>query len=226
MEFQVENAIRADDTVLEVFDERKHGHQRKIEIIRRTETFMRLVSDAGDRYRDCKLATFRCDVISQESVVRELAEYLEGGCCCGLVLYGPVGTGKDHLAFSVLREAIKLGRTVRWVNGQRWFGMVRDAIDSHRAECDIIAEVTAPDLLCLCDPLPPIGMLTQHQATMLYRLVDARYARGKATIVTVNVATNEEADERMGAATWDRLCHDAWKIRCNWPSYRTPAREV
>jgi DNA replication protein DnaC len=71
-----------------------------------------------------------------------------------------------------------------------------------------------------------VGALTQHQATMLYRLVDARYSKGVPTICTVNVASDAEADERMGAATWDRLCHDAWKFNCNWPTYRKPAREI
>jgi DNA replication protein DnaC len=61
---------------------------------------------------------------------------------------------------------------------------------------------------------------------MLYRAVEARYAAGKPTIVTVNVANDGEADLRLGAPTWDRLCHGAGKIKCEWPSYRQPAFEV
>ena len=90
----------------------------------------------------------------------------------------------------------------------------------------MIAELARPDVLCLSDPLPPVGALTQFQATMLYRLVDARYSRGVPTICTVNVADDAEADERMGVPTWDRLCHGAWKLHCAWPTYRRPAREV
>jgi DNA replication protein DnaC len=68
--------------------------------------------------------------------------------------------------------------------------------------------------------------LTPFQASMLYRLVDARYVRGKPTIVTVNVNDDAEGDRRMGEATWDRLCHDSWKVFCDWPTHRKPAREI
>jgi hypothetical protein len=35
-----------------------------------------------------------------------------------------------------------------------------------------------------------------------------------------------QAIKRMGAATWDRLCHGAWRVRCEWPSYRKSKRNV
>lgn len=143
-----------------------------------------------------------------------------------MILYGPVGTGKDHLAFALCRSVIKSGRTVRWVNGQSWFGAVRDAMETDRSEASLVGDLAKPQLVCLSDPLPPVGALTQHQTTMLYRLIDARYAKGLPTICTLNVADDEEADLRMGPATWDRLCHGAWKLKCMWPTYRTPAREV
>lgn len=192
---------------------------------RRRQLFM-LVAAAGDRYRTCTLDNFTGEYRQLVAVLKELREYVRGGCTCGLVLFGPVGTGKDHLAFAICVESIRLGKTVRWINGQRWFGSIRDAMDTNRSEADIILELATPDVLCISDPLPPIGQLTQHQATMLYRLVDARYARSLPTIVTVNVANDAEADERMGVATWDRLTHDAWKLFCNWPSYRKPKREI
>jgi hypothetical protein len=69
--------------------------------------------------------------------------------------------------------------------------------------------------------------LTTYQAGWLYRAIDRRYStRGKVTIVTVNVANDAEADKRMGAATWDRLCHGAWRVRCEWPSFRQARRNV
>ena len=185
-----------------------------------------LLTSAGHRYRDSTLETFKCSRPRHDEVVKILREYVAGDCASGIVLYGPVGTGKDHLAFAVCRLAIMQGKTVRWVNGQQWFGLVRDAIDTSKTEASLISDLTQPDLLCLSDPLPPIGALTQHQATMLYRVVDARYCRAVPTICTVNVKDGKEADERMGAATWDRLTHDAWRIHCSWPTYRKPQRDV
>lgn len=185
-----------------------------------------LLYAAGARYRDCTLDSFRCSQPAQGAVVGAVRDYIDGDGRDGLVLYGPVGTGKDHLAFAVCRAAIEAGKTVRWINGQSWFGIIRDAMDTDRSEASLIASLTSCDVLCLSDPLPPFGVLTQFQATMLYRLVDARYSRQRPTICTVNVSSDSEADERMGAATWDRLCHGAYKLCCDWPSHRKPAREV
>lgn len=185
-----------------------------------------LVASAGQRYRNCTLESFECKSPQQRKVVGALTDYLRGEENGNVILFGPVGTGKDHLAFALCKSAVKAGRTVSWINGQKWFGIVRDAMDTDKSEASLIADLSRPDVLCLSDPLPPVGPLTQFQATMLYRLVDARYAKGLPTICTINVANDAEADERMGAATWDRLTHDAWKLNCAWPTYRTPAREV
>jgi DNA replication protein DnaC len=190
----------------------------------RMQRYIDLVKTAGNRYHNCTLDSFQCTRPAQNSVVDALRDYIANDCNESLILYGPVGTGKDHLAFAVCRCAVKTGKTVKWVNGQAWFGIVRDAMDTDRSEASLIADLSRPALLCLSDPLPPVGALTQHQATMLYRVIDTRYSKGLPTICTVNVANDQEADERMGAATWDRLCHDAYKLSCNWPTYRKPAR--
>ena len=145
----------------------------------------------------------------------------------GLLLYGPVGTGKDHLCFAAVGSAIeKHAISVEWWNGQELFGRIRDMMSEDRAESTLMNDAARRDVLVLSDALPPVGVLTAHQTTMLYRVVEARYSRGKPTCVLVNVRDDAEADERMGAATWDRLCDRAWKIHCNWASHRKPAREL
>ena len=185
----------------------------------------------GDRYADCTLGNFQVTHQQQGRVadaVREYAELLWENLSdgIGVVFYGPVGTGKDHLAHALAQLATEGGQSVDWVNGQSWFGKMRDNIDADKSEAAAVAELVSPQLLVLSDPLPPIGSLTQYQSTMLYRVIDARYSRKLATICTVNVKDDTEADERIGAATWDRLCHGTWKLHCNWPSYRKPARVV
>lgn len=197
--------------------------RRQSELMERS---VELLRSAGERYRGCGLDNFKCSLPQQRKVVAALREYIDSESHEGIVLYGPVGTGKDHLAFAVCRWAVKSGRTVKWINGQTWFGLVRDAMDTNRSEASLVSDLAHPSLLCVSDPLPPVGVLSQHQSTMLYRIIDARYAKGLPTICTINVASDQEADDRMGAATWDRLCHDAWKLNCNWPTYRQPAREV
>ncbi|WP_425619088.1 ATP-binding protein [Anatilimnocola sp. NA78] len=188
---------------------------------------------AGARYRRCRLDNFQTTTPYQRQVVDTIREYGSGILERrenreGLVLFGPVGTGKDHLAYALAMHVARQGLSVKWINGQNWFGKIRDAMDSEssRSESSIIGEVVTPEFVIISDPLPPFGDLTQHQATMLYRLVEARYAAGKLTATTLNVADDAEADCRLGAATWDRLCHGAWKVFCSWRSFRKPARVV
>ena len=48
--------------------------------------------------------------------------------------------------------------------------------------------------------VPAAGCLTDYQTTTLFAIVDKRYRDKKATIVTLNVASGEEAAGKIGAA--------------------------
>ena len=211
------------------FDEQCRKAAERAELRRKAELrarFAELCMAAGDRYARCTLENFDAKHPKQKQVLTEVLAYVAADCPGGLVLYGPIGTGKDHLAFAVCRECIRSGKTVKWLNGRQWFGSIRDAMDSTKTEAAIIDEVRRPDVVCLSDPLPPIGALTPHQADMLYRFIDARYCRGATTICTLNVENDADADERLGVPTWDRLCDGSCKLHCSWASCRKPVREV
>ncbi len=201
------------------------------------QSWSAVLSGAGTEYAKCTLDNYRLDgvpgefIASQRAAHTAVVEYAREISarvrdCVGLVLFGPVGTGKDHLAISVCRKAIAAELRCGWINCQRWFASIRDAIDTNVSESRILAEVTWPHLLVISDPLPNAGELTAYQSTWLYRVADSRRAAGKPTIVTINVSNDSEADSRLGEATWDRLCHNVWKIHCKWPSYRKPLKTI
>lgn len=200
----------------------------------RSGIMSQLLHDAGgERFYRCSFKDYVAISDRQKRVLAACQEFsasIRDRCAAGenLLLYGPVGTGKDHLAFAVCWWAVMAGdvESAGWANGQAWFGKVRDAIDDETPEAAIIAAALRPQIFVISDPQPPIGTLTQHQASMLYRLIDARYCARKTTIVTINVANDEEADKRLGAATWDRVNDRAWKCFCSWESARKPARVI
>lgn len=148
----------------------------------------------------------------------------------GLVFWGTVGTGKDHLAFATVAKILceHDGITADWISGRRLFSRLRDGMDDqHRpGEIEILRELTAPDILIISDPLPVIGALTQFQADFLFQLVDARSRHRLVTMPTINLTSAEEADNALGSPTWDRLINRAWLCECIWPSYRQPARKA
>lgn len=140
----------------------------------------------------------------------------------GIVMNGPSGNGKDHLLISAARAAIHAGYTVCWKNGQDLLGEFRDRIGTDESEESLLAPLLSADVLVISDPLPPSGSLTDYQASMVYRVLDARYRDCKATWASMNVTSRKEADNRIGVAIVDRLRHGALCLACNWPSYRKP----
>lgn len=190
-----------------------------------------LIGKRGDRYAKCNLTEYEIyDEARQRSAVNRIRDYCENVLGTdtegrGLVLYGPAGTGKDHLMVAALRYAVfRHGLDPKWVNGVELYGAMRDAISDDRDESSILAPFIRADILAISDPLPPFGTLTEFQASTLFRIIDARYSRCLPTWATINVKDGKEGAERMGSQITDRLRHGAVAIDCNWPSYRARAR--
>jgi DNA replication protein DnaC len=193
--------------------------------VRRADCWRALVAGRGERYRDCRLNNFEVTTEAQGSVRAVLVEFCQDinqnvGKGRGLILYGPKGTGKDHLAMACARAAVAACHSLAWVNGMDLFGTFRDAMGSGDRESELIARYTGADVLWISDPLPPAGALTEFQSQTLFRILDRRYSQRRGTWITVNVAKAVELEQRVGAQNFDRLRDGALVLSCNWPSYR------
>lgn len=185
----------------------------------------------GPRYQDCTFDTFDVSTEEQVRVVDALKEYAAHAADNiaagrGVLLFGPSGTGKDHL-LGALARAVVVARPetyLKWANGLDIWAEARDRIGRNESEADLVEGFVCPHVLLLSDPLPPGGTLTDFQAALLLRIIDGRYRQLRPTWVTLNVRSGAEADGRLGSAAWDRLRHDALAAYCNWPTFRRPAR--
>lgn len=140
-----------------------------------------------------------------------------------MVLYGPAGTGKDHLMSSLILDTIRAGFTVKWFNGMDFYGKLRDLIGSESrdtSESRFFDSLAGANVLALSDPIPPNGALTEFQRAQLFRVVDRRYRDEKPTWVTLNVSGRSELDSRIGVQLAERLLHGVLQLPCNWPSHR------
>jgi len=201
-------------------------NQAAFEAAKRMRVWHGIIRSAGQRYSRCRLDDFEQYHDRQIAVLEQLREFqtdLEGHIERGsnLVLFGPCGTGKDHLAMAMLRDAVLgCGVSGGWVSCQELFGRVRDRMDGNDTEASLIDDLTRPEILVISDPVPPFGDLTDFQAAILFRVIDQRYRQRNGTWLTINVVDSDEAKQRIGHAVIDRLVHDSIGLHCNWPSYR------
>jgi len=160
------------------------------------------------------------------ALVRDLATCRFVERAENLLLAGPTGTGKTHLAHALGLEAIKrelrvLCRPVHQMLSRLHAGR---ADGSHGRYWSTLLRV---DLLILDDfGLVP---LTPHSAEDLYELIRKRYERG-SIIITSNRAP-EEWDEVFGnqlmaSAALDRLTHHSRFIEMRGESYRQRERRL
>jgi DNA replication protein DnaC len=145
----------------------------------------------------------------------------------GLVLYGTVGTGKDHLLAALLYAAAAAGFSCSWVAGLELYGRVRDTFDNGRAEETAIGPHVLPDVLGISDPILPTqraGPAAGVADGDLYRVLDRRYREVKPTWVTINAEDADDAKAKLGAPIFDRLKDNAELVPCFWPSFRERAK--
>jgi DNA replication protein DnaC len=211
-----------------------------------------LIYAVGVRYKDARLNNYICQHPGQQNTIDALQDYSNAfPAHCdngeGIILFGPVGTGKDHLLVGLAHDVIGQHCTGRveknhryfgmidlvpsinlaWIDGMGFFSGLRAGMDSKQFnEGDYLESLIGPSILILSDPVPPRGILTEYQSAMLFRVIDGRYRECKPTWVTMNVASPAEASERMGAQIVDRLKHGALCIHCNWPSFRQAGQNV
>jgi DNA replication protein DnaC len=187
----------------------------------------------GLRYFQCLFENYEATNEPQLKAVDSLKEYaanaddnLRNGK--NIILFGPKGSGKDHLLVATCREIFyQCGAIIHWEQGIDLFRAIpsgqRDYIQN--SSCDTRPEMTA-DFLYVSDLLPPTGVLNERQQAELFRLVDHRYSHMKPTLITLNVSSSEEAERRIGSQAVDRLRDNALVIHTNWDSKRSNKREV
>ncbi len=143
-----------------------------------------------------------------------------------VLLIGPTGVGKSHLAQAIGERACRAGSSVLFIPAQRLFAQLRASRADQSYEKKLL-RFTAPDLLIVDD----LGLrpLEREEPLDLYEIIRARYERG-AMILTSNRALEEWyglfPDDLMASAAMDRLLHHAEVVVLEGQSYRNPKKKA
>lgn len=184
-----------------------------------------LVADLGARYAACTLTGYSVYDARQRSVLDRLTDFAERipELCrdgSGLMLLGKPGTGKDHLIAAILKIAVaKHKLDVSWRDGMQLFVDARKAIRDDR-ETEFVAALSKGHILCISDPQPPKGDLSDYQTQLIRMVVDRRYRRNLSTWLTTNLDNRTTAEDLLSGPVMDRLREGSGQVFCDWESFR------
>jgi DNA replication protein DnaC len=143
-----------------------------------------------------------------------------------VLLAGPPGVGKSHIAQSVGRALIKAGYTVFY---RSIFDAVRDLMhdEAFEGHDKVMAQYLKPDLLILDDM--GIKQLPKRSGEYLFEIIMRRHEL-KSTMMTSNRPLQDwgklMGDAVAASAILDRFLQHAEMIEITGDSYRSPRRQT
>jgi DNA replication protein DnaC len=139
-----------------------------------------------------------------------------------VVLLGPPGVGKTHLAIGLGVLTAERGHRVYFTTAMDLAVKLTRAVDGNRLHRELKALIQ-PKLLVIDE----MGYLTLDgvQASLVFQVICQRYQKGQSLVLTSNKAFGEWAsvfadDAVMAGAALDRLLHRSTVINIRGESYR------
>ena len=156
------------------------------------------------------------------ALIQDLATCRFIGEKVAVLIAGPCGTGKSHIAQALGHTAVREGYDVLFTSQTKLLGSLHAARATDTYDRRFQTFARAP--LLIIDDFGLKPMASPHDEDF-HDLIAERYENA-STIVTSNLHFDEWGDafpnRLLGAATLDRLRHAAYRVVLDGESYRAP----
>lgn len=138
----------------------------------------------------------------------------------GLLLYGPVGTGKTFFAGCIANEVLQRGKSVKMTSFDQIVNTMQGMYSGRQEYLD---KLVSYSLLIIDDLGAERG--SDYMLEQVYSVVNARYQVGLPLIVTTNIPIEEikEPAELKYRRIYDRILERCHPVKVDGPSRRREA---
>lgn len=196
----------------------EHRRQKREEALRRVEKIRR-ASMMDGRYKDNRFESWDItdDNLKPLQICRRYVKNFDvmKENSQGLLLYGPVGTGKTYAASCIANELIIRNNIVVMTSFVRLLGMF-----DGKSQDDIESRMNVADLLIIDD----LGAerSTDYALERVYSFIDSRYRSGKPIILTtnLNVSNMQISNDIRYTRIYDRIFEMCYPVKFSGQSHR------
>jgi len=118
----------------------------------------------------------------------------------GLLISGPAGTGKTHMAATIVRESIKRAQNAVFQRAAELYAALRGCYAGAQFESQVLVPLVKASLLTLDDL--GAGSLSDHERRYALEILDCRANGEMPTVVTTNWSLpqiSERIDDRIAS---------------------------
>jgi len=179
-----------------------------------------------ERFKECTLENYKTENQGQKEALKLTKDYFNNfkkinKTGSSMFYCGTYGTGKTHLAISVLLKLIKSGR-IRgiYITTMRMLRDIRRSYSNHDLSEQVLIDKYIEIPLLVLDEVG-VQMGTDAEKLLIYEVVNGRYENYRPTILISNLSF-KDMKTYLGERSIDRLkSKHGSMIIMDWESYRS-----